>query len=216
MTTEIQTANNGGLPAQYTDEPFAAYGAAASGNAFLKFDRGIFKFGQDGDELPIGTRLVPNMPEVQVGHLKWKDGEVVDEAMMPLGAGYRPAARPELGDTDESLWDADEDGKPIDPWPFTNTIPFKNPATGQEFTFTTSSRGGTSAVGKLCSVYGQQRQQHEGQLPIIELQTSSYRHKRFGEVYIPVLRLVGWQCEAELSSSGAAEPDLNDDLPPGF
>lgn len=129
---------------------------------------------------------------------------------------YRPAARPELGDTDESLWDADEDGKPIDPWSFTNTIPFKNPATGQEFTFTTSSRGGTSAVGKLCSVYGQQRQQHEGQLPIIELQTSSYRHKRFGEVYIPVLRLVGWQCEAELSSSGAAEPDLNDDLPPGF
>ena len=212
MTTEIQTANNGGLPAQYTDDPYAAYGAASGGTPFLKFDRGRFKFGQDGDELEIGTRLIANMPEVQVGHLKWKDGAVVDEAMISLGGGYRPARREELGDTDEALWNTDEDGKPVDPWSFTNIVPFAD-LDGQEYTFTTSSRGGVAAVGKLCKVYGQQRLKHEGALPIIELQGSSYPHKRYGEVPIPVFRLVDWHGD---TANSAIDPELDDDLPPGF
>ena len=213
MSTEIQTANNGGLPAQYTDDPYAAYGAASGGTPFLKFDRGRFKFGQDGDELEIGTRLIVNMPEIQVGHIKWAGGEVVDEAMTPLGGGYRPATREELGDTDDSLWETDDDGKPVDPWSFTNTVPLADPLTAQEYTFTTSAKGGVAAVGKLCKAYGQQRQKHDGELPIIELQSSSYRHKRFGEVYIPVFRVVGWHSD---TASSAVDPELNDDLPPGF
>ena len=209
---------------QFVGDPYAGYGAvaSASGTPFLKFDRGKFKYGLDDDELPLATRLVPNMPEVMIGWLKWSNGEVVDDALIRLAEGYKPAARENLGDTDASLWDTDDAGKALDPWTFTNTVPLKQPGPGDEFIFTTSSKGGISAVGKLCTTYGNGRLANEGKMPLVELGTSSYRHKRYGEVHVPVFRVVGWFDVTgggdggevpERPTRADTEPELDDTIP---
>ncbi len=96
-------------------------------------------------------------------------------------------------------------------------MPLKDSASEAEFVFTTSSKGGIKAVGKLCMQYGGERLQNEGKLPVVEIGASSYRHKVYGEVHFPTFRIVEWRSEAELiggtDSATAAVEDLNDDPP---
>ena len=62
------------------DDPYAEYGRAVSSDtSFLKFVKGEFHFGVDDEVLPLGTRVAPNMVELKVGYIKWKDGAPVDE-----------------------------------------------------------------------------------------------------------------------------------------
>jgi hypothetical protein len=212
-TPAIHDNSNTGPAAEFAGDPYRSYGAAAAtnGTPFLKFDRGRFRFNQDAEELPLATRVVPNMGEVQVGWLKWESGEVVGEAMVRLAEGYKPMQREDLGDTDTALWEVDEDtGKAIDPWSFTNLVPLRELGGEREFIFTTSSNGGIQAVGKLCTSYGAQRLQHPGELPIVELLSGSYRHRRYGDVPFPVFKLISWKSEAELTANDAVEPALDD------
>ncbi len=197
-------------------DPFCVYAssAAVEGTPFLKFDRGTFKFGIADEKLPLGMPLVPNMAELKVGWLKWHDGQVVDEAMVRLADGHKIPSRDAVGDTDKMLWETNEHGNPIDPWQFTNLLPFKNPAMGAEFVFTTSSRGGLQAVGKLCNQYGNQRQNHPGELPIVEIGSDCYKHKTYGDVHFPVFTIVQWRAEASLiaGKKEAAAFDFDDDI----
>ncbi len=57
---------------------YTAYGLAVASDTapFLKFVKGAYKFGTDDEDLPIGTKLIPNMPELRVGWVKWIDGKV--------------------------------------------------------------------------------------------------------------------------------------------
>ena len=218
--TPAEQDNSSTVPAtEFAGDPYASYGTAAAvgGTPFLKFDRGTFKFGLDDDELALDTPLVANMAEAEIGHLKWHNGEVVDEAMVRLADGIKPASREDLGDADESKWETDPQGNPIDPWSFTNTVPFKDPVTECEYIFSTASKGGIRAVGKLCMAYSGERLQNEGKLPVVKLGSSSYRHKVYGEVYFPTFRIVEWRSEDELingtDSATAAVDDLNDEVP---
>ena len=47
------------------------------------------------------------------------------------------------------------DDLPKDPWTETTLLPTKDPATGAEYVFTTSSKGGRAACGKLAMRYGE-------------------------------------------------------------
>ena len=102
------------LPAEQED-PYTAFGEAnAIGETFLKFDRGVYRFGPaDASEiLALGTLLVVNMPEMKVGWLKWQDGEVVATDMRRLADGFHVTPRENLGDMDEDLGETNNDGDP--------------------------------------------------------------------------------------------------------
>lgn len=213
---EVAKTETNLLPATPAN-PYAAYGAAVASDtpSFLKFVKGEFKYGADDETLPIGTRLIPNMAELKAGYIKWKDGEPIDEQMRCIVEGP-PPSRDDCGDTDRNDWDVDPNGVVIDPWQLTNMLPFKSPETGEEFVFTTGSKGGVGAVGKLSMSFGRQHDKREGQLPIVELGASSYRHKTYGEVHVPVLRIVDWLSEADLvagKTESAIEDDLADEIP---
>jgi hypothetical protein len=212
--TEVATTKPN-LPATNGADPFISYGvSAASGGQFLKFTRGTFTLGSDGEEVPLGTRCAVNMNEVMVGHLKWVGGEVVDESMGRVVDRSRPAAREDLDDADSSTWERDEStGQPVDPWSLTNTVPMREVDGEREFTFSTSSQGGIKAVGKLCTAYGAQRLEHEDKVPVIELRSDSYRHRRYGQVDFPVFKIVAWRTEAELLSGEEPELELADSIP---
>ena len=217
------TQDGGTVPAPQVD-PYAAYGAASNtGLPFLKFDRGVYKYGpvDESEIVPIGTLLVANMPEMQVGRIKWQDGEVVATDMRRLADGFYITPREDLGDMDESLWEIGNDGDSKDPWAETTTLPLKDPASGAEFIFTTSSKGGRAACGKLASQYGEQRHlpDNAGKLPIIKLDASTYKHRKLNQViHVPVFRLVEWRSESDLVSNAgvplsAITGDPDDDIP---
>ena len=209
---------NANLPATASDiDPFAAYGASAASAStpFLKFIKGEYRYGVDDDMVPLGTRLVPNMAELRCGFIKWEDGKAVDEKMRLVVDGL-PPSREECGDLDRNEWEVDPNGATKDPWALANELPFKDPETDEEFVFTTGSKGGIGALGKLARAYARQRQKRDGQLPVVELGASSYRHKTYGEVHVPVFRIVGWVVEDELiaGTSGAqVDDDLSDEIP---
>ena len=134
------------------------------------------------------------MNSLCVGFQKWEDNRPADKVMGPIGAGFVPPKREELGDNDKSRWDTFDDGRPRDPWQFTNTIVLVELETSNLFTYSTASRGGLDAIGQLALKYGERLRQHPGEVPVVELDRSKYQHsdRKVGEVRIPILRIVDW------------------------
>ena len=199
-------------------DPYAAYGATVNTDTpFLKFVKGQYKYGVDDEVLPLGTKLVPHMAELKVGFIKWKDGTPEDEAMVRIAEGKPIPQREDLGDDDRDAWETDPNGTPVDPWQEINTLRVKDPETGQEFVFTTGSRGGIGAIGKLSTKYGRQRHKQVGKLPVIEIGSDSYRHKQYGDVSYPTSDIVAWEAEDALiagEKGGVNLDEVLDDIVP--
>ena len=87
----------------------------------------------------------------------------------------------------------------------------KHPETGQEFIFTTGSRGGVGAIGRLSTKYAWQRHKQSDKLPIIEIGSDSYKHPQYGDVPFPVFQLVRWESEDALIA-GETGADLDTEL----
>lgn len=207
----ITEVNQGGAVAlQGGYDPYAAYGQeAASGSGdFLKFSKGEWLKGQNDDEVELGTRLAANMAELSIGWIRWEDGKPAERRMGLLAQGHKPEARNDLGYADQSQWEDDETGKPKDPWNFTNELPLANIETGEQMTFSASSKGGIGAIGNLCKAYGKEYRQRDGLVPIIELQRDSYKHKVYGKTYVPLIPIVDW-----VENGSIPEPAQGDEEP---
>src|SRR5262249_30177258 len=128
-------------PAQLT--ALERYGRSG-GNLFgelLKFSGkvGSWTSGAQGVEVPIGTRLAALVPELVVGFVKWRDGELIEQVMQPITETYDPKQlRASLGDTDPAQWPKGDDGRPEDPWREGALLPLKDLKTGAEYTYSTS------------------------------------------------------------------------------
>jgi hypothetical protein len=140
--------------------------------------------------------------------------------MYRVAGGQAVPKRAELGDANHALWETDNNGKPRDPWQFTNYLPLLNEA-GELFTFTTSSRGGIGAIGELCRRYSQHKRRHPNVLPIIGLDVDSYQHKvkEYGRIKFPKFAPMGWAPKSTFAEALAAaglstsetEPAVADD-----
>jgi len=180
-----------------TPNAWESYGAVVGSRQFvgelLKFSKGDYTVGREGTELEPGTELVAVMDSLVVGWTKWRDGMPVDERV-GLVQTFQPPQRAELGDNDADLWERDDDDKPRDPWQFGNRLVMVGVEDQAVFTFTTSSRGGLSAVGELAKAYGRRLHAHPDEYPVVELGVSSYQHrvKSYGRIKVPVLRIASW------------------------
>ncbi len=206
-------------PATADDNIYTAYGRAVASDTapFLKYVKGVYKFGTEATVLPIGTQVVPNMSELKVGYVKWVDGKVFQDETKRLCDGP-PKQREELDCVEKKDWPTGQNGEAKDPWQLQNTLPMRDPETGQNFIFTTSSHGGISTIGTLSMHYGRRLKKYDDdKLPVIELGTSSYDHPAYREVFIPVFRIVGWKSEAELMGGDDGDGDtgeaIDDDIP---
>jgi hypothetical protein len=178
VTTEITTTETknelapGGL-----SDPFAAYADAIAPQyiigEMLRFSKGDYIVGQD-DTVPAGTTFTANLDELMAGWIKWVDNKPVEHIMVRVADGIPPKKRTELGDDDKTLWELDSQGKPRDPWQFTNYLPLMNEK-GELFTFTTSSRGGLGAIADLSRRYARHRKRHPNVFPVIALNTPTTR-----------------------------------------
>jgi hypothetical protein len=223
MTKDIEKheSENENLPTRDSSPNYyEAYGSQAVGRNFtgqiLKFTKGRYPYGQHNERLEIGTRVIVDMPTLQVGWVKWQDGNPVDAHMGNVNEGYQPPKRPTLGDWNEEdpddrhtdAWEQDEKtGEYRDCWQFNNSVVMRElGTTGDDeglFTFVTSSRGGISAIGMISKKYGRKIREDAEALPIVELNTDSYPHreKKFGDIDIPVFDIVGWATAADVEDA---------------
>jgi hypothetical protein len=208
MNAVTETNTNTAVAMAGGYDPFAAYGqeAASGSGAYLKFSKGEWLLGQNDDEIALGRKLAANMDELSIGWIRWADGKPAERRMGILAQGYKPETRDALGYTDQTTWEVDEtSGKPKDPWNFTNELPLADPETGEQMTFSASSKGGIGAVGNLCKAYGKEYRVQGGKVPVIELGRDSYKHPTYGKTYVPVLTIVEWVDNASLAAAPANE-----------
>jgi hypothetical protein len=170
---------------------FLAYAAAITPHRLdgtrLKFNKGEFLSGKDGDVVPLGTKLVAVMPTLMIGWTKWRGGKPgPDHRMGYVFDGFKPPHRRDLDDFESDDWEVDKRGDRRDPWQFSSELAFINPATKAIFTFSTSSRGGLGALGELSNTYGKEAPAET--YPLIELQAGSYQHddRAIGRVRFPI------------------------------
>src|SRR5215213_1617758 len=159
----------------------------------LKFSKGEY-LARNDEPIEPGTEFIAHVPGLQVGHVKWEDGRPIQHEMGYVADGYRPQRRSELGDNDPSAWAVDEQGQPRDPWQTTMHLPLTRRATGRRSSFTTSSKGGISAVGALAAAYGRRIRDNPNDLPIVSLAVGSYRHlnRAYGKIFVPQFDVIEW------------------------
>jgi hypothetical protein len=181
--TAIVSAPSNTPPAQLTAlEKYGRSGGDLFGE-LMKFSgkTGAYTAGAQGVEIPYGTQLVAIVPKMLAGYVKWVSGELVEQALVPVTETYDPKAlRATLGDDDPGKWAVGDDGRPEDPWKEAAYLPLKNLKTGAEYTYSTSSLGGTRAVKNLVATFVWQiraaPETTANHLPVVELGARDYKH----------------------------------------
>jgi hypothetical protein len=154
------------------------------GAALLKLDKGLgeWVYGVDSEE--VGTqRVAINPVSFTHGWVVWGDAEILLEEMTSISnpmperpepiAGNQPAVQ--LG-----FMAALEDGT--------------------QLIYKTTALGGREFIQELASVIGERiASGADDCVPLLELSSTHYRHKKFGRIYKPDFTVVGWV--------GAGEPE---------
>jgi hypothetical protein len=202
----IPTSN---LPANSIEkfDDYAATGGPGWYGELLKCSgkTGVWSYGRQNVELKKGTRLVAIVPEMLAGYVLWRDGELVDQAYKNIEGLDLRALRASLDETDRLLWPTDDEGMPVDPWKEAAMLPMKDPKTGAEYTYSTSSVGGVRACKKLVSDFVKQikaaPETMAGCLPLVELGVQSYQHpdRKRGTIFNPVLSRIDWVRASEIA-----------------
>jgi hypothetical protein len=217
LTTQT-TGTAVAAPVDYFDG-FADYGAAVAGTrivgTLLKFSKGDYLVGQNGDIMEEGTQLAANMAEVVTGWIKWEDKKPAEQIMGKLidtfgkEPKFKVPTRKELGDLDETQWPTDDKGNPQDPWQLTNYVIFKVPGLDDQealYTMPINSKGAHGAFGKLSTSYSKLgRMRQPGEMPIVKLGVERYQHKVYGWIKNPDFKIVGWVPAGEFDKALAQE-----------
>jgi hypothetical protein len=187
---------------------------SASGNligARMRFEKGAYYVSKGyAEELPLGTRLL--VIDIAAAWVKWVGDRIV--------ATHTGLPLPHRDDLDDIELAGSED----DPWKCCRYM-YLTHDDGREYTFTTSSWGGRSAVDRLSGQIGQKQQQTRSLvMPMIELASGVMQSPRFGQVPAPRFPIVAWPGLDEAPSSPPlADPpatrirgrneDLDDEIP---
>jgi hypothetical protein len=209
-------------------DAYAKTGAPAWFGELLKFNGKTGEWSAGKENLPIeqGRVLAAVVPEILAGHVLWMDGELADQSWVPAFQFNPREHRASLGNHDEDLWPRDEKGEPVDPWKEGVMLPMVDPATREEFTFSSSSVGGVRATKRLTSTYVKQMkaapETTRGCVPIVALGSSSYQHtdKKRGTIYNPSFEGLDWIRASDLllpPEPGSDSGPPPDDIPePAF
>lgn len=180
-------------------DAFSAAGAKLGGTALpiLKLSK-AGKWVVGADNMPVSdVRFAADVQNTRFGFVCFVGGEVVDEVLVPvaLGKSISPDQLPDHGPY------KDREG-----WVSSASLQLRGLETGDEFVFKPTSHGGRSAIGALLNKCSSRLRLGKTGIPIVELDVSSYEHRLYGPVLKPILKVVGWQDEADLINGAVEEP----------
>jgi hypothetical protein len=199
---------------------YLTYGlSGANDGKVLKFNKsGQWVAGLGDDQEPLGQdiRLVAQMEYLAIVWRKWQNSAPVDRKVTLVGTGAQPPQRHELGDQDEKFWERDEEGELRDPWQQTHELPLLDTTGGEQYVYSTASRGGIGALSRLSVAYSRNFSRHPGMDPVVTLGASGYEHKikKFGYIHTPVIKIVDWEARQGAAPVRLTNREMmNDEIP---
>jgi hypothetical protein len=203
------------LPATDCASPWGEIAAEHGNQMLLKYVKGEWSVGEE--EVPLGTKYVAFIDELACGFIKFNGDAVPRVLLGKLKSGKdKLPKRDDCGDLDKNEWEIGDDGKPVDPWQPIMQLPL-SPVDhiGELVVYSAIGTGGArSAVADLCGVYD--RSPRHGLLPIIALNTRSYKHKKYGTVHVPVLKLDSWHRTGPEPRGEGGDPGETEDPAAGL
>ena len=186
---EVNSANSNKLALRTAADAFLEAGAdfSRSNHPILRLTKGgVWVAG--ADKTPIAEiQFAANVQGASRGWTCFRDGAVVDEKMVLVSLG-RKISPEELADH------GPYDGG--DGWHLAVSLQLRSMRTGQECLFKSTSLGGRAAFGELLTTHGLRLASGDSGIPVIELGVSHYTHRRYGLVYEPSFKVVGWLDES--------------------
>jgi hypothetical protein len=180
----------------------------------LKFIKGCWYAGPDQTPVELGTRMVVNGDSMMLGWQLWQDERVVDYVMGKLVETFQPPKRedlsfpPDVKTGKNAEWPLDDNGNLSDPWRYTVQVLMKD-EDGELYTFSIGSKGGRTALGKVCLAWSQKmREGVDNVYPVVELGADTYKHKKYSLIDIPVLEVVDWSPIEDFGSETEEEPKV--------
>lgn len=178
----------------------------AGGDPILRLlQDGTWLYGAENVEVEEGSRWAINPMSLQHGYISWTDydksdkrsNEIVGEAMVPFNQPL-----PGRHDLPNTGWDWTEQVS-------MNAKCLNGEDEGTQVVYSPTSVGGIRAVKELIAAILKQLDIDENRpVPVVELDTDHYNHKKYGKTYVPVLRIVDW-----LSMDGPDEAEETEAAP---
>jgi hypothetical protein len=159
--------------------------AGASDTNYLKFTKtGAWVFGRDDDECDSEEVIAVNPTSFTIGYQGWEDGMPQDGPVVPISQRATLPAESEL----PKLKDGEMNG-----WNKMLGVAMRTMADGINLQFNTTSYGGKQAITELMKAVGLGIKEHpEAPVALVVLEGESYKHKTYGKIHTPVIRIVGW------------------------
>jgi len=151
------------------------------GKPFLRLSReGDYIYGPQNTDVQGGSHWAVNLASLEHGWVCWGDGELLGQVMcsVQLPAPARPPAI---------------EGYQFEAQFGMSLACILGDDTGLEVIYKNNSLGYRKAYDKLLAdVRGRYAGDQQFYWPVIELETSSYPHKKYGKIYEPIFKIVGW------------------------
>lgn len=155
--------------------------AQGTGNPFLKMAKdGKWSYGAEGIAVSEADLWLVNPFSFRVGVIGWANGQKVGEDMYVLGTGM----------VDKSKLPEIVSRKQGDGWKDQLSVDLYSQADGVTVTFSTTSVGGTNAIGRLAAAIASHEDKSE--VPVVKCVTQFYMHKEYGKTYTPDFEIVDW------------------------
>lgn len=189
--SEISTINENIPTAISKADAFAAAASDLCGSALP-----IIKLTKDGnwvrgaENTPVTEiRFAVDVDGAERGFVCFVDGKLEDKVMVRVASGKKVSQEtlPDHGPYEGN-----------DGWKACTSIQLRSLTSGDEFLFCPVSNGGLAAIGPILKMYKCRLQANKGGIPIIDLDVADYKHKSYGKVLKPVLKIVEWRNEEDL------------------
>lgn len=152
---------------------------------FLKLTKqGEWLYGPEEIEVEADDEWAINPNSFKVGVIGWRNGSVVGEHMFPIYSGQTV----DMAELEEIAPVKDGDG-----WKDQTSLELRAIGENLQLLWATSSLGGRNAIAALADAIATQAEtDEEHAVPVVTLASDFYKHKTYGKIFTPELKIVRW------------------------
>ena len=137
-----------------------------------------------------GRQLVADIYDLIVGWQAYRDDKFIYAGHGLARDNHEPPPREQLDENDKRFW-----RNPQDPWRLTYYLALHDPATREQFIFSTSSGGGKDALANLQEAFADHNEKaapEDYEWPFVELASDHYVNTYGKKIFKPIFETVDW------------------------